>query len=299
MKKIVSILSIFTLTLVMSSCSLLKNKYVTMTNGVDITIPNEYKEHMLLPNHIPSIHFDLENVRISTDSTNSLVRFVQNDPYVLSDAMANHLSRYSNDQIIETRRVEREEKKGAKLGSDYLPIDEGTQSLEKIIIATQDDGTRVSYSFRTFQSNGKIYYAYSYTENMSIALEMPLMVVKEENMKKLVLLPIPYNTKYIVGGYNIELDSLLKKDQYLDTTKENYYIFNYPTYLKAINTDSSYLINEVKNWYIKHCNGHFEENQFIIEYLGVKFWIDFDQEKFNNDTEKIEPAFQIKYIGIA
>ena len=34
-------------------------------------------------------------------------------------------------------------------------------------------------------------------------------------------------------------------------------------------------------------------------YLGVKFWIDFDQEKFNNDTEKIEPAFQIKYIGIA
>ena len=45
---------------------------------------------------------------------------------------------------------------------------------------------------------------------MSIALEMPLMVVKEENMKKLVLLPIPYNTKYIVGGYNIELDSLLK-----------------------------------------------------------------------------------------
>ena len=47
------------------------------------------------------------------------------------------------------------------------------------------------------------------------------------------------------------------------------------------------------------CNGHFEENQYIIEYLGVKFWIDFDQEKFNNDTEKIEPAFQIKYIGIA
>ena len=88
MKKILSILSIFTLTLVMSSCSLLKNKYVTMTNGVDITIPNEYKEHMLLPNHIPSIHFDLENVRISTDSTNALVKFVQNDPYVLSDAMA-------------------------------------------------------------------------------------------------------------------------------------------------------------------------------------------------------------------
>lgn len=298
MKKIVSILSIFILTLVMNSCSLLKNKYITMANGVDITIPNEYKEHMLLPNHIPIIHFDLENVRISTDSTNSLVRFVQNDPYILSDAMANHLSRYTNNQIIETRSVEREEKKGAKLGSDYLPIDEGTKSLEKIIIATQNDGTRISYSFRTFQSSGKIYYAYSYTENMSIALEMPLMVVREKDIKKLVLLPIPYNTKYIIGGYNIELDSLLKKDQYLDTTKENYYIFNYPTYLKAINADTSYLINEVKDWYIKHCNGHFEDNQFVIEYLGVKFWIDFNQEKLNSDTEKIEPAFQIKYIGI-
>ncbi len=297
MKKITSIIVIIILLFVISSCSLLKNKYIVMGNGVDITIPNEYKQYMLLPNNLPSIHFDLDNVRISTDSTNAIVKFVQNDQYILSDAMATHLSRYTSDEIIETRCVEREEKNGAKLGKDYLPIDEGTKSLEKIIIATNTDGTRYSYSFRTFQSNGKIYYAYTYIENMSIALEMPLMAVIHNNERKLVLLPLPYDTKYIVGGFNIELESLLTKDQYLDTTDENYFTFNYPNYLKNKNSQLDYLESSVKDWYAKYCNGHLENDKFVIEYIGAKFWIDFNQEKLNNDTGKKEAAFRIRYIG--
>lgn len=296
MKKIWAIITIFILSFFLNSCGLLKNKYVEKPNGVDITILEEYKEHMLVLDTAPVIHFDYPNVHISTDSTNALVTFVQNDPYQFSDAFASHLATYRDDQIIETRVVEREEKKGAKFGNDYLPIDNGDKSLEKIIIATLDDGTRVSYSFRTFTSNGKVYYAYTYIENIKIGLEMPLMCVQDGNTRKLVLLPLPYDTKYIVGS-NTDLDKLLKKDEYLSGTSEDYYTFSYPLYLREKSMDKEVLINELMNWYQTHCHLEEVDGNYFIEYLGVKFQIYFNLEKMNNDTEMLEPAFKLQYVA--
>ena len=192
-------------------------------------------------------------------------------------------------------------KKGAKIGKDKLPLDEGTKSLEKIVIATLNDGTRVSYLYRTFTSNGKTYYAYSYVENMSISMELPFMVVKDNNTAKLVLLPLPYDTKYSVGT-NIELDTLLvdKVDKYLNTTEEDFYKFNYPTYLKnkfaevdAAISEESYLKTEVLNWYEEYCNlEKVNDNLYHIEYLGVKFSLSFGHEKAG------EAAFKLDYIGL-
>ncbi len=297
MKKSILMIVIFISLFSLTSCNLLKNKYIVKENGVDITILEEYKEHMLVLEKMPVIHFDYPNVRIATNSTNALVTFVQNDPYQFSDAFSKHLAMYDAEQIIETRVEERTEKGGAKFGKDYLPIDGGDKSLEKIIIATLDDGTRVSYTFRTFTSGGKVYYAYTYVENIKISLELPLMAVDNNGKRKLVLLPLPYDTKYIVGS-NIELDSLLKKDIYLDNTTEQYYHFNYPTYLKTKSLEKDYLISETTKWYEKHCNLHQENGQNVIEYLGVKFSIDFNQTKLNSATKIEEPAFQIKYMGI-
>lgn len=294
---IVVLMVVFTLS--SCSCSGLKNDYKVMPNGVDITVKEEYLNHMLLKETVPVIHFDYHDVRISTNlSDNSIVYFVQNDQVSLSDAFANHLSQYEADQLIETRVVERIEKNGAVLGKDKYPLDEGTKSLEKIVIATTKDGSRVSYSFRTFTSNGKTYYAYTYIENMSIGLEMPFMTVVENNEKKLVLLPLPYDTKYIVGGRNIDVEKLLTKEEYLNTTDKNYYIFNYSPYLQSITQEKEKWICLVKAWYEKYCNGHIEDGIFIVEYLGIKFSINFDYEKFNNTTERQEPAFKIDYIGV-
>ncbi len=301
MKKKISIVIILILMLTLTSCSCkLANNYKEMPNGVDITIKSEYKEHMLIQETIPSIHFDYNGVRISTDlSDDSIVFFVQNDQVALSDAYAKHLSQYTTDERIITRSEERVEKKGAVLGKEKYPIDEGTKSLEQIVIATAKDGTRYSYSFRTFTSGGKVYYAYKYIENMSISLEMPLMTVINNNQRKLVLLPLPYDTKYIVGGRNIDLNKLLTEDKYLNTTTENYYIFNYCPYIQNITQDKEESISLIKKWYETYCNGRMEENRFIIEYLGVRFSIDFNCEKMNNTTEKVEPAYKINYIGLA
>ena len=53
--------------------------------------------------------------------------------------------------LVDTKSTEREEdKKGAKIGKDKLPLDDGTKSLEKISIATMDDG-----EFITILESGK------------------------------------------------------------------------------------------------------------------------------------------------
>ncbi len=300
MKKVITlILSIFLL-FITTSCGRLKNNYIVKENGVDITIPSQYLEHFLIKENIPSLHFDYNGVRISDFSSDNKVIFVQNDQYALSDAFSKHISQY--EYLVETKSTEREEdKKGAKLGKDKLPLDEGTKSLEKIVIATLSDGTRVSYLYRTFTSNGKTYYAYSYVENMSISMELPFMVVKDNNTAKLVLLPLPYDTKYSVGT-NIDLDTLLvdKVDKYLNTTEEDFYKFNYPTYLKnkftevdAAISEESYLKTEVLNWYEEYCNlEKVNDNLYHIDYLGVKFSLSFGHTKAG------EPAFKLDYIGL-
>ena len=217
MKKIVIFIFSLFLLFITTSCGRLKNNYIVKENGVDITIPSQYLEYFLNKENIPSLHFDYNGVRISDYSSDNKVIFVQNDQYALSDAFSKHISQY--EYLVETKSTEREEdKKGAKIGKDKLPLDEGTKSLEKIVIATLNDGTRVSYLYRTFTSNGKTYYAYSYVENMSISMELPFMVVKDNNTAKLVLLPLPYDTKYSVGT-NIELDTLKQKVQTLEKEK--------------------------------------------------------------------------------
>lgn len=299
MKKIIIFLTMIFSLFITTSCNKLKNNYIVMENGVDITVPDEYKEHMLLPDKCPILHFDYNGVKISDYSTKSKVIFVQNDQYALSDAFSAHINQY--EYLVETKSTERQEdNKGAKLGSDKLPLDEGTKSLEKIVIATLNDGTRVSYLYRTFISNGKTYYAYSYVENMSISMELPFMVVKDNNEVKLVLLPLSYDTKYSVGT-NIELDTILKDkvDKYLNTTDEDFYIFTYPTYLKnkyleqdAAISEESYLKTELLNWYEKYCNLEKEnDNLYYVEYLGIKFSLSFGYTKDN------EAAYKLDYVG--
>lgn len=300
MKKIiVLILSIFLL-FITTSCNKLKNNYIVKENGVDITVPASHKAYMLVPDKCPILHFDYNGVRVSTYTTESKVIFVQNDQYALSDAYSNHINMF--DYLVDTKSTEREEdKKGAKIGKDKLPLDDGTKSLEKISIATMDDGTRVSYLYRTFQSGGKIYYAYSYVENMSISMELPFMVVKDNNNPKLVLLPLSYDTKYSVGT-NIELSTLIedKLDKYINTTEEDFYIFTYPTYLKnkykeqdTALSEESFLKSELLNWYEKYCNLTKEnDNLYYIEYLGVKFSLTFGFKKDN------ESAYKIDYICV-
>ena len=106
-KYIIIILLVISLTLLTNcSCNKLSNKYIIKENGVDITVDAEYLSYMYNQNTIPSIHFDYNGVKISDQSTNAKVVFVQNDQYALSDAFSNFLESFTDDAKLITRSVE-------------------------------------------------------------------------------------------------------------------------------------------------------------------------------------------------
>ena len=171
----------------------------------------------------------MKNVNVSTSSTKASVVFVNNDFYQLSDAWAAHLAEYKADQIIVISASEQTNDKGdAKFGGDYLDLDAYDEngepqkySIEYRIACWDNTGTRYSYQYRSFVSGGKRYYVYCYTTSLTITMEQSLIVVQVDGKNKLLLAPLPYDTKYEVSG-NLNIDSLLKKDEYAN---EFYYKF--------------------------------------------------------------------------
>lgn len=295
--KILLLLLIIITSCILSSCG---NKSTTMEHGVTLTVSSELKNYMLYPDKLPSLHFDYDGVKVLMDGDGAACFFVGNDQYELSDKFAAHIARYNADEIFIIDETEQTYDKGeAKFGADKLKLDETDElgnaqpySKEYQIVCVDSDGTRYSYQYRTFVSNSKRYYIYRYTSNMGISLEQSLMVVKTANGNKLVLTPLPYNTKYEVSGASIKVNSLIKKDKYLD---ERYTKFAYPSLLDKYS-------NEVKNqmikdWYIKYCNGQEVGDEFTLTYLGAKFSLSFGVT--DAGVDKNLEGFKLVYLGDA
>ena len=317
--KIISSLVILIAVLMLSSCGAFQNKSVTMPHGVDITVPDDWKAHFLYPESVPSLHFGYDNINVLKSSTQDHYTFVKNDFRLISDAWADYLMTFKDGNYVITKATKQmNEVVSARLGGEYLPLDELIEdpnnpgiyikqecSMEYLFVGFTDDGTRYSCNFRTFVSEGKRYYGYAYTGNLEIKLNMPVMVIKDNHgEKKLVLLPLPFDTKYKVSN-NQRLDAILKRDSYMD---EENYIFEYPTtydkdhYILENNNSSTneekqeYSQEEkvtfVEQWYIKYCNGKYEEGMLYVEYAGARFRVNFD-------AGKETPAFSLTYVGAA
>ena len=282
-----------------TSCTSCFNKYEEMPNGVTLNVSSEIKDY-LIQETLPSLHFDYNGVRVMMESHGSACFFVSNDQYVLSDKFGEHLSKYSKEQIYVVSELEQEydEDKaifdGKKLDLDNVDEfgNEQKYSKEYQLVIANSDGTRYSYQFRTFVSGGKRYFIFRYSSNMGISMEQPLMVLKGENNKnKLALVALPYETKYEVGPNNIKLEALLEKDTYLD---EKYYKYAYPDSIKDLSDTAR--IEKIKDWYKTYCNGHLNENnEFVFEYYGVSFKVEFGITDCGNERNK--EGFKLTYIG--
>ena len=296
-KLLLALILLFT-TVSLSGC--FTNKYDEMPNGLDITVSNYLKGHLLYEDTAPTLHFDYNGIRVMKEYDGAAYYFVSNDQYVLSDKFYEHIKQYKPEQICVVSKSEQKKDKGkAKFGKDKLVLDEkledGTEqkySMEYMLVCCNDEGTRYSYQFRTFVSGGKRYFIYQYTNNIGVCLEQSLMVVKKNGENKLVFTPLPYDTKYEVSGSTVKLDALINKETYL---KDNYNKFAYPEYLKDY-TDEEKAV-KVQEWYETYCNGHFEGDEFIITYLGAKFKVYFGVDKVKDD--KFAKGFQLVYLGDA
>lgn len=298
MKKICLLVITFILLFTVQSCKF-ENQYETYEDGIYISLNEELLDYMVYRDQLPKLHFDMNNVNVSTSSTNASVLFVSNDFYEISDAWGKHLSRYDSNEMVIISAAEQTIDEGeAKFGGEYLKLDavdengkEQKYSVEYRIACWDKDGTRYSYQYRTFVSGGKRYYVYCYTNSLTITMEQPLMIVKVNGKQKLLLVPLPYDTKYEVSGSSLTIEALTEKDTYLSSRYRKYI---YPSSLSHLSLEEQ--IAEVKKWYIKYCNGVQVEDEFFIEYCGAEFKVNFNSSRKDNTTGEDKPAFELIYI---
>jgi hypothetical protein len=280
-------------------CSGLKNDSITLEDGAVLTVDEDLLPYFIHPDTVPSLKFDFPNVSVSTASTNSCYMFVNNDIYALSTAVGIHLKRYTEETRIVTNVATQTYDKGKALfGSEKLVLDtydedgnEQKYSKEYQLVCTESDGTRYSYQYRTFVSKGVRYYCYCYSDNITMTMEQSLMVIKVGEEYKLALMPLPYDTMYQIKGGKIKLSSLLKEEY----TNSDYSTFFYPDYLSDKTDEEK--VAMVKQWYEKYCCGLQTSDSFEVTYAGAHFVIDFNQEKLNRSTKKMEKAFSLTFVS--
>lgn len=303
MKKL-SILLIIILGLITLEGCKIKNESKNYPNGFDITVSEELLEYFIYKEDVPKLHFDYDNVNVTTTSVNSHYILVNNDFYKASDAWANHLSMYDKSEMIIIQELLQTDDDGkAKFGKEHLKLDavdefgnEQTHSKEIRMVAwnKETNGTRYSYQHRTFVSGGKRYYIYCYSTSLSVALEQSLMVVRVNNQNKLLLVPLPFDTKYEVSGSNLTIDALINKDTYLGT---RYRRFAYPSSLSSYSLEEK--IAKVKEWYTTYCGGHTLSDMFLINYAGARYEVKFNVTKKDASTGEEMDAFELLYLGDA
>ena len=211
------------------------------------------------------------------------------EDYISSIKVLNEVAQILEKNAVENGRLDFPSSENVKEYDEFG--NEQKYSKEYQLVITNIDGTRYSYQFRTFVSEGKRYYIYRYSSNIGISMEQPLMVVKDTSGKnKLLLLALPYDTKYEVGPNSISLESLLEKDTYLD---EKYSKFAYPESIK--NEAETVRRDLIKNWYITYCNGTETETGFEFSYYGAKFKLEFGITDAGNERNK--DGFKIIYLG--
>lgn len=279
-KKIFVLLISFFLLLSLTSC----DDTLAYEGGVILSIPEDVKNILVYEGELPSYKFEYDgSVNVADFSTSTRYLFAKNDFYDFSDNFARNIEKFET-QGTNTKVTDQTNDEGeARFGKDKLPLDEPQQYSKEIMRVIWDDtGARFSFYYRTFVSGGKRYYTTPYTTNVTITMEIPLYVSREEGTNKIYLLNLPYDTKYDVSA-SLELEKLLEKDEY---TNEFYYQFEYPEYLSSYTVDEK--IVEIKNWYNKYCAGYEQNGSYYFVYLGNTFEV-----LFNVDVQNVK-GFQIK-----
>lgn len=272
MKKVFLVILICISTFLITSC----DKTISIDSTIPLTLTEEWKNTITHNGNVPCILFEFEgSFNVYETSSELGYIFTKNDNLLLSNAIGNHFdNKIKNNYIITSKTLQEYDAEGGALfGDKRIQLDEGTSSYEYTIVAWDETGTRYSMMYRSFISNGKVYYAYTYHSGITMSLEVPLIVQEINGKQQVFMTSLPYDTSYKLN-INTKIKSLLKKDEYL---KEEYHIFNYPNYLK----DSTNKIEDTKDWYIKYCNGREENNQFIFTYIGIDYVVDFFDQTFS------------------
>lgn len=283
MKKIYMIVLVFLL-FALTGC--FKNSVLPNENKVILKLEDKYVQ--LMPykeEEVPSFVFEFEGSfnTIEYVSKSYYSVFATNDDFLLSNEIEKILNKYANrveyviqaEDVQATTRINSMNAEGKQVPHHY-PVDD-LEVFDEVAFIDLENGLKMSLDYRRFKSEGKTYYVWRYTQNVSMYLYYPLMVIKEGQEKELLILTIPNQIKFQVGT-TLAFDKLLKNDDYLDVNK---YTFNYLESFTTLEDKKAHIID----YYVNGYEGVLEGNIVYFNYLNIRY-----------KTTLLEDYFTIEYV---
>lgn len=292
MKKIYLSLIIL-ITVFLSGCNWFKTELVSNTDYINLSIKANYIEYLTSYEKIPSYTLDIKGLTINTTKyrtgENEII-FSGNDDFVVSSVIEKLLKEYEQKNRISYKLLSTEtdyethlnktiiEDGKEKRIKEYLKVKNGVIE-NKIAYMTLENGLQLTINFRTFEVENEgvptRYYSWQTTESVRLILYFPLMVVKDSNGdKKILIVALPngvinkIETRYEPSG-------LLENDDFLSETYYTYEYSNYDSLTSSKDYSNVEEINSIKEYYINNFNGRYENEMFLYDYLNYTFSIEF------------------------
>lgn len=247
--------------------------------SIKLDIEEEYKKYF--PYELPSYEITFDGIVHTTEhrTTTREVIFTKNDDFKVSEILSNIFEKYKALGRFYTYQSSIDNE-----GETYLISYENNPDGEKVYFKVLDkkiynevcyinleNGLILTCSYaRIVDENNNVYYRWQNSESIRMILHYPFMVTENKQGETMFLLvPLPAGVIYGFDTTTKELDTLLSKDKF--KTDKSYYTYDY------IN---NWNVETVKQFYIDKYNGRVVNNEFLVDYFGYTFMIEFNEKNF-------------------
>lgn len=286
-----------------------KNDVKENINEITLKLGEDFEKYMTYYEEIPNFVLSFEGSinTISNTPKSEYVIFASNDDFRLSMILSELFEKCKDNitYIVETTKQAETTNMNtyvdSKLIKKKMLVDNNEVFYEVAYIALEN-GLKLTLDYRHFKSDNIDYYTWRETNNISMNLYYPLMVIKENDKKELLLLTLPNMVKYQVGT-TLQINNIMKDDTYVDTNKFveedkmcgkytlNYYEGEMSKEEQQKYIKDYYLNNPTYNAYFENYivkrNGENVEKEFLLfTYLDVLYSIEFFSSQFTIRYEK-------------
>lgn len=282
MKKILLFILILSFSLLFISCNIFKTEVVEYENEIKLTFDQDLSGHLAydedtLPSY--TITFD-GKVNITKQRTGAYeCIFSNNDDFFVSKIVEKIINEYqeknrvsfylqSEENTSETWMNRRDETTDEKV---YIKVKD-SKIYNEMAYITLENGLQLTINYARFvdSDTNLTYYRWQKRESIRIFLHYPLMVIDQNDERKFVFIAIPNQVRLKFDTTTKQVKDLLQKDKF---TTSDWYTYDYQH-----SYDEDY--NNYVNYYVDNFNGRFSGEDFLFDYLGYTFKVNFKQENF-------------------
>lgn len=275
MKKVLFIL-LFVFSIILTGCS---NKVVPNEEEVTLYLDENFTKYMKYE-EVPSFTLSFSGTLNTIANVNKTFYtiFASNDDFKLSEIISNLFNKYKDNIYFEVVEVKEESSTRINSKNDNGEIEPLTYSVDdnkvyyEVAYINLENGLKVTFDYRRFMNNDKNYYVWRYESNIGMTINYPLMIIKDNNEKEMVLITLPNRIKYKVGPQLVP-EKIIKDDSYLEDIN---YTFEYLSDIEKTKEKQQYVID----YYIENHDGVFISDKLYFTYLGIKFAVVLNDNNF-------------------